>query len=237
MKIKNVMLFCYDFPHKKTQDFIVRLLTEGYKISYVIGAPWKKLPISKSSVRLSPTHEGLIHPRKLCQAFGINYVVMDHSSPETEEFIKKNLVDLCIISGARILPKEIIRACSNKILNLHPGLLPQVRGLDTILWSIYFDLPLGITAHFISPKIDKGVVIYKEKLKLNTDDTIFDVSQRLLEKQEDVLLKAIDLLKQDVKLENIDFAKSPYNTKMDPGAEKNAMEKFPIWLKKYATVV
>ena len=236
MKIKNIMLFGYNFPHKKTQDFIFRLLIENYNIKYVIAAPWKKLNIPRSAIRISPEHVGLVHPKSIFKKFNIKLIVSRHNSQETINFLKKNPVDLYIISGARILTKEVIESTKNKIFNIHPGLLPQVRGLDTLLWSIYFNKPLGMTAHFISKKIDSGLLIYKEKLLLKLSDTISDVSLRLLEEQTEVLIRSLKRLKSSKisELQNLDLKKAVYNTKMPQYLEKKTITKFPLWLKKFA---
>lgn len=236
MKTKQIMLFVYDFPHKKTQDFLFRLLVEEYEIKYCIAAPWKKLNIKPSVIRIDQKHEGLIHPQKICQYFKIKYLPFDHDSKEVLDFIEKNPVDLYIVSGARILSKEVIEACNGKILNIHPGFLPDVRGLDTFLWSVYFNKPLGITAHFITSKIDSGLFIYKEKLHLFKDDTPFDITLRLLENQTEILIKALKILesKKFEELEDLSEHKNPYNTKMDEKLEKKTLDKFKDWIKLFA---
>lgn len=235
MKIKNLMLFCYDFPHKKTQDFIVRLLVEGYKINYVLAAPFQKLDIPESKIRTAPKNSGLIHPRLLCQTFNIPYLVLNHNSRQVADYLKNHPMDLYIIAGARILSENIIDATNRKVLNIHPGLLPEIRGLDTLLWSIYNNQPIGITAHFISSNIDSGLFIYKEKLKLYKDDTIIDVSLRLLEYQIEILIKSIKVLEEkELKdLKNLDDKKNPYYSKMPISFEKKTCQNFPKWLKMY----
>lgn len=236
MKTKQIMLFIYDFPHKKTEDFLFRLLIEGYEIKYSIAAPWKRLNIKSSVVRVDQKHEGLIHPRLICEKFGIKYLSLDHDSKETLDFIKKNPVDLYIVSGARILSQEVISACQGKILNIHPGFLPDVRGLDTFLWSIYFNKPLGITAHFITSKIDSGLFIYKENLPIFKDDTPFDITLRLLEYQTEILIKSLKILekKEFEELEDLSDRKNLYNTKMDEKLEKETLGKFNDWIKLFA---
>lgn len=235
MKTKKLMLFVYDFPHKKTQDFLFRLLVEGYKVEYCIAAPWKKLNISPSSVRIDHKHQGLIHPKKICEYFNIKYQVLDHGSQETKEYIRKNPVDLYIISGARILTKEVIEACQGRILNIHPGLLPDVRGLDTFLWSIILKKPLGITTHLITPKIDSGLLVYKEKLPIYKDDTAFDITLRLLEYQTDILIKALKKLEEkSANYEDLSKYKNSYNTKMDSKLEKEALKQLKKWIGMFA---
>lgn len=238
MKIKNVMLFCYDFPHKKTQDFIFSLLVEGYNIKYVIAAPWKKLTIPPSSLRFVPENVGLIHPRDICRHFDINYIVSDHNSSTSISRLKKEPVDIHIISGARILSKEVVGMLTNKVLNIHPGLLPQIRGVDTLLWSIYKNLPLGISAHFITTQIDSGILIYKEILPIKNSDTLIDISLRLLEKQPDILIKSLNIIKQESPSTFIDLLRidSQYHKKMPYSLEKEIPSLLPQWIKKYSKI-
>lgn len=66
------MLFSYDFPHQKTQDFILRLLVEGYTIKYIIVAPWKKLATEQPVITIALSHTELIYPQKICQHFEIS---------------------------------------------------------------------------------------------------------------------------------------------------------------------
>lgn len=235
MKIRTIAIFAYGFPHKKTQDFLLRLYVEGYHIKYVIAAPWKDLRMPVSSIKVESSHVGLIHPKKICKKFGIRYIVAPHEK-KLSSFLKRNPVDLFIISGARILPKEIIEACNNNIVNIHPGLLPDIRGLDPLQWCIFYDKPIGITAHFIGKKIDAGLLIYKERLELEQDDTPVDIYLRLLEKQNDVLITALNKLKDINKkaLADLDLTKYPYGTKMNENLEKKVFKKFPEWLKKFA---
>lgn len=236
MKTKNVMLFCYDFPHKKTQDFILHLLTNSYKIKYVIAAPKEKLNIPKSFAKITPENVNLIHPKKLCRIFDIPYLVFKHNNQETISYLNKNPVDLYLISGTRILSKAVIKAARQRIINIHPGLLPEIKGLDTFLWSIHNDIPLGITAHFINRKVDSGFLIYKEKLTLKKNDAIIDISLRLLENQSNILIKSLKILKKSKfsDLVNLDLQNSHYHTKMNKNLEKETIGKFSSWLRKYS---
>ncbi len=233
MRTKNIMLFAYDFPHKKTQDFLFRLIIEKYNIKYVIAAPRIKLNIPESPQRITPINEGLIHPRTICEYFQIPYFVSGHNEEKAINIINKYPVDLYIIAGARILKKNVISAAKNRVINVHPGLLPEVRGLDTILWSIIENKPIGISVHFISTKMDLGRLVCKEKLELRQDDDIKDVSLRLLEKQTDVLIKGLNLLRKMTlkELNKNELKSNNYHSKMSQKLEKQALGNFNEWLK------
>lgn len=227
---RHLMLFTYDFPYKKTQDFIFRLMLEGYHIDYIIAAPWQDLNLSSPSMRIKPRHTGLVHPKLIADYFKIPYKVYNHNSYETISYLKAHPVSFSIISGARILKKDVINAAQNKIINIHPGLIPETRGLDTLLWAISTNQPIGITAHFIDPSIDGGSVIYREKLKIYPDDTIIDISLRQLEKQTDILIKSLMFLRQgETKLQKVDTVNHPSRGKMSIELEKSTIKKFPAW--------
>lgn len=227
----TIALFAYDFPHKKTQDILLSLSAATIDVAYVIASPWEKLPIPNPTVRLMPEFNNLIHPRKLCSLLNINYQVMKHNDPKTMSYLQEHPVDYWVISGARILSSKIIAATNNRIINIHPGLLPEMRGLDTFLWSIKEDVHPGISAHFISPTIDAGELLYRERLELYPDDTVLDVNLRLLERQSQILLQCFEVLKQTRAgaRVNLDTSVTKYHGKMSPELERASIKRFSQW--------
>ena len=170
----RLAVFCYNFPHKKSQDFIIRLFLEGIKVVCVFAADPVELNIPPASIRTKIRHIGLLHPRYIAERLGIEYFVAPHNSSEVITKIKDNNLNLGIIAGARILKAPVIESFSKGIINFHPGLIPEARGLDAMLWSIYKSIPLGVTAHLIDENIDAGYILLKEKIFINPDDTLLD---------------------------------------------------------------
>lgn len=234
MKVKNVMLFSYDFPHKKTQDFIFRLLIENYNIKYVMLAPWQKLNISRSLNQIEPQYSNLVEPKLICKRFGIKYISTNHNSQLCKNFLLNNPVDIYIISGARLLNSNIINAANHKVLNIHSGLLPETRGLDTLFWAIKNDIPIGISGHLIGNKIDSGKLIYKEKLRLYRKDSLIDIGFRLLDNQSNILIKSLKYLQKNKPMVDLDSKNIPYYSKMSKFEELETIKKFKFWLKKYS---
>ncbi len=99
----NIALFAYDFPHKKTEDFLFRLNLYGYKPKIVIASPPKVLNLPKSILRDKYKHFSVIDPRFICEKLNIEYINLSHDSEKIVETIRENKIDLGIISGARIL--------------------------------------------------------------------------------------------------------------------------------------
>ena len=233
MNKKKLVLFAYNFEHKKTQDIILRLFLEGVKINFILANDWIKLKIPPSSIRAKIKHIGLVHPQKIAERIGVPYYVLHHNSFEAKQLIESEGIDIGIIAGARILKKPIIDAFNIGIINLHPGLLPEARGLDAMLWSIYKDLPLGVTAHLIDENIDAGRLLIKEKIKLQKEDTILDISERLYEKQLEILVPAICAASESVGAP-IDPSLH-YNRKMDAEKERIVLNKLQDYIREYHT--
>ncbi len=181
--MKPLVVFAYDFPHKKTQDVLLTLFGLGYPVGWVIAAPWKKLDIPPSAVRVKVKHEVLFHPSQLAERLEAEYIAISHNSTELHELLAHIEPELGVIAGARILKKPVIQAFGVGIINLHPGLIPEVRGLDAMQWAVYKDLPLGVTAHLIDHRVDSGRILVKRRIPVYEDDSLYDVSERLYEHQ------------------------------------------------------
>jgi len=175
----------YNFPHWKTNNGILNLVSNGFIPNHVILQQKKELKFKQSKYRISPICKESIHPKDLCKLFDLTVFVKDH-----DEWEPRN--QFAIILGARILSKGLIERYPKGILNIHPGILPGNRGLDNLKWSIINNLPIGITAHWIDEKIDMGRIIKKVTVPIYHDDTIRDVFIRSRQMEIDLL---IDVMK------------------------------------------
>lgn len=234
MKNKDIpiVFFAYNFPHKKTQDFIFRILAEGYTIKTIYAADPVRLNIPSSAVKTKINHRGLIHPKVIADAFSIRYIVTDHNS---DIIINENLGtdNIAIISGARILKANVVESFPKGIINFHPGIIPYARGLDALLWSIYNSIPLGVTAHLIDKRIDAGKILKIEKMPIYESDNIYDLSERLYELQLDMIPQAIELAVSNGGYFIDDYGH--YNRKMPGDLEQRALELLPEYINKFST--
>jgi len=191
----RIAVFAYNFPHKKTQDFLYRLYLEKVDVRLVLAADPVELGIPPPAVRLKIRSQGgLVHPRKVAERFGWRYEVVEHNAASTAALLKEEKIDAAIIAGARILKRPVIEAVPQGIINFHPGLLPEVRGLDAMQWALHEGHPLGVTAHMIDHRVDAGMILLRREITLCAGDTVFDVSQRLLDIQTDMLPEALEVL-------------------------------------------
>lgn len=228
---KSIALFAYNFPHKKTQDFIYKLISEGVKIGVIFATDAIKLNIKKPTVKTKIIHGALIHPKKIAKNLDIKYIVTKHDNQKLIEQMTDG-IEIGVISGARILKENIIKLFKKGIINFHPGVIPNARGLDTLLWSILNYEPLGVTAHLIDTSIDAGKILKVSEIPLYKTDSILEISERLNELQISMLVDAIQLTYEQsyYTLDNY----GSYNKKMNSKLEKKAINNLDNYLDRYA---
>lgn len=229
-----VVVFAYNFPHRKTQDFLFRLFAEGIEVSDVFAADPVELSIPPGQIRTKVRHAGLVHPRKVAEAIGSRYHVIPHRGSELIGLLKELNPSIGVIAGARILKSDVISQFERGIINFHPGLIPEARGLDALLWSVYNSVPLGITSHLIDHRVDAGRILERRKISILHDDTVFDLSERLYETQMDMLSEAIKRTFLE-KWEEAEYSSSKCHTKMTGNQERETMKLLPSYLKRFAT--
>lgn len=171
----KIALFVYDFPHFRSCDFLLRMVLGGFAPDVVIGAPWKQLHTQASRVHVQYDHVEPLRAYDICRKLCIKYVTAEHDGGY------EHGCDLGVIGGARILRPSTIRSFSRGILNMHPGHIPDNRGLDNIVYAVWKDIPQYVTAHFIDGRVDAGRVISRTIVPLKDDDSIVDAGTRVFE--------------------------------------------------------
>ena len=119
----------------------------------------------------------------------INYKIIDNNRFETREDFDQALVeelkdsnpDLIVLAGfMRILTSVMTKAFKNKIINIHPSLLPKYPGLDTHNSVIKNgDLKHGITIHFVNEVLDGGQIIAQGEISVNANETSEKLKTRI----------------------------------------------------------
>jgi folate-dependent phosphoribosylglycinamide formyltransferase PurN len=177
----SVTVFAYDFCHKKTHDILISLKLHGISNVLVIAAPMIKLnhKTEKKTFKSEKSDE-VVHPSKICANFNYIYQVCSHDNvSEIKRHTLKNLSNIAIISGARIIKKNIIDLFYFGIINYHPGPLPETSGLDSIYWMIKKNAKPLASAHFIDSRVDAGELIEEYHLKVKLGDTLEIIKNNL----------------------------------------------------------
>ena len=102
---------------------------------------------------------------------------------------------ICLAGFMRILSPEFIKKFKNRILNIHPSILPAFPGLDAQRQAIESGVDhSGCTVHFVDEGVDTGPIIVQETVKIKNDDTEETLSKRILTKEHKAYVKAVKLI-------------------------------------------
>ena len=103
---------------------------------------------------------------------------------------KEKIKFICLAGFMKILSKEFIKNFNEKIINIHPSLLPKYKGLKTHSRAIKNkDKFAGCTVHYVTGKLDSGKIIMQKRVKITSGDSPNTLSKKIL-KQEHKLYPA-----------------------------------------------
>ena len=128
----KIGVFVYNWSHWKSQVGLLNLILNDFNPECVLAADPVELKFYKSKVRIGPKDLFLHSSSHICSKFNIDYRVIVHNSDECAQIIREKNLDIGIILGARILKQHIIDSFNLGVINMHPGLLPDNRGLDNL---------------------------------------------------------------------------------------------------------
>jgi phosphoribosylglycinamide formyltransferase 1 len=99
--------------------------------------------------------------------------------------LRANQVDLVCLAGyMRLLSAEFVRAFPQRILNIHPSLLPAFPGLDAQRQALEYGATVsGCTVHFVDEELDHGVIILQKTVPVLPEDDERSLSARILEQE------------------------------------------------------
>ena len=101
---------------------------------------------------------------------------------------------VCLAGFMRIISPHFIKEYKNKILNIHPALLPAFPGLDAQKQAIEFGAKYsGCTVHFVDEGVDTGPIIIQEIVKIGNKDTEKTLTKKILTKEHEIYPKAVEL--------------------------------------------
>lgn len=115
--------------------------------------------------------------------------------------LTKGKVDLIVLAGyLSILDGEILKEFKDKIINIHPSLIPSFCGDKMYGMHVHNAVRAsgvrftGCTVHFVNEEVDGGAIILQEVVPVYFNDTAEDIQKRVLVEEHKLLPKAIDLL-------------------------------------------
>jgi phosphoribosylglycinamide formyltransferase 1 len=138
---------------------------------------------------------------------GIQTAVIDHTQfgGEREAFeqaldreLREHRIDLVCLAGfMRLLTPWFVNRWSGRMLNIHPSLLPEFKGLDTHRRALAAGMKRhGATVHFVVPEMDAGPIVLQASVAVQDDDTEETLAARVLELEHQIYPRALRAVAQ-----------------------------------------
>ena len=115
---------------------------------------------------------------------------------EMLEILHENRIDIIVLAGfMRILSTHFVNKYKNKIINIHPSLLPLFPGAHAHRETIKAGVSeSGCTVHFVDDGVDTGPIIIQKSVPVNRNDTEETLANKILPLEHQIFPKALDLL-------------------------------------------
>ncbi|MGI8638427.1 MAG: phosphoribosylglycinamide formyltransferase [Pyrinomonadaceae bacterium] len=116
----------------------------------------------------------------------------EHDAEIISELKARNVELICLAGYMRLLSRDFIRAFPNRILNIHPSLLPSFKGLEAQKQAIEYGVKYsGCTVHFVDESLDNGAIVAQKIVEVKDDDTIDTLSARILEHEHALYVESV----------------------------------------------
>lgn len=119
----------------------------------------------------------------------------EHDAEIVVELHKRNVELVCLAGYMRLLSKDFIRAFPNKIINIHPSLLPSFKGLDAQRQAVDYGVKIsGCTVHFVDEDLDHGAIIAQTVVAVKDSDTAETLADRILQQEHALYIAALKII-------------------------------------------
>ena len=165
----------------------------------------KKIPINPAVVISNkPNAKGL----KIAKKLGVNIEVIESKNFNGNrwQYDKKVIESLtkygvtprnglvCLAGFMRIISPEFVKKYKNRIINIHPALLPAFPGLDSQKQALEYGAKYsGCTVHFVDSGMDTGPIIIQAIVKVKENDTEETLAKRILKEEHRIYPEAVNL--------------------------------------------
>jgi len=115
------------------------------------------------------------------------------------DILRDHVCDYVVMAGyMRLLGREVLDFFPNRVVNLHPALLPSFPGANGIRDAFDYGVKVtGITVHFANEEFDKGPIIAQQAVEVAADDTIESLEAKIHAAEHELLPRALQLIAQN----------------------------------------
>ncbi len=144
--------------------------------------------------------------RRRAERLGIPCQLIDHRSQPSREALdhalialfQEHRVDLVVMAGwMRIVTSVLVEAFPDRLVNIHPSLLPSFRGVDGVEQALAAGVTLaGCTAHLVTPEVDAGAILVQAAVPVLAGDDRDRLHARIQKQEHRILPLAVQLAAQ-----------------------------------------
>lgn len=231
----KVAVLAYNFSHRKTKDILTVLNSHDIDKVLVIAAPKVRLRHNSKEEKVSISNQEFIHPKELCNEFKYRYEVCEHDNfTKIKELTLQEKSNLAIISGARIIKQNILDLFKYRVINYHPGALPETSGLDSFYWMIKKNVRPAVTAHFINSQVDAGDLIEELPIKIDSKFSVDVVKEALYSGQLELHDKVCKKIANNEYFNSTVITRPSKNNFLQNEEKERLLKEFNIWKKNYS---
>jgi len=116
----------------------------------------------------------------------------EHDAEIIDELRERDVELVCLAGYMRLLSKDFVQAFADRIVNIHPSLLPSFPGLNVQQQAIDHGVKVsGCTVHFVNEDLDAGPIILQRAVEVKDDDTAETLAARILEEEHGAYVDAV----------------------------------------------
>ncbi len=124
-----------------------------------------------------------------------DYPTRESFEKEIIKHLNNEGIGLVVLAGfMRMLSPEFVRRYQNRIMNIHPSLLPSFKGAQGIKDAFDYGVKItGVTVHFVDEHVDHGPIILQEPLRIKDNETLASLEKRIHQIEHRLYPQAIKL--------------------------------------------
>ena len=177
----------------------------GSNMLNIIEASKKKLIKSKVATVISNNHLALGIQKASKKGIDVKIInqnkysnLYDFENYLSKYLFKKSVDLICLAGFMKVLSKKFVKKWNNKIINIHPSLLPAFKGLNTHERAIREGVKYsGCTVHFVNEKIDSGKIIDQEIVRVFKSDNAGSLQKKILMKEHKLYIRVLKYLEKN----------------------------------------
>ena len=160
----------------------------------------------KSKVKLVISNNSNSDGIKIAQKLGVKTKIISKKKfplkKDFENVLHRYLINhkinfVCLAGFMSILSEEFLQKWENKVINIHPSLLPKFKGKNAVKQALEKKAKIsGCTIHYVDKGVDTGKIIAQEKVKILDDDDEASLTKKILKKEHKLYIYVLNMFEE-----------------------------------------